>query len=159
MSTQRLTVRSPPLLQTVIPLALYIHIPWCIRKCPYCDFNSHTLKGEVPEARYIEALLADLTQALPLIWGRRIISIFIGGGTPSVFSGAAIDHLLSGLRALLPITPDIEITMEANPGTVDKGQFHMYRQAGINRLSLGVQSFNDRALRDLGRIHDSAEFM
>ena len=137
-----------------IPLALYIHIPWCVRKCPYCDFNSHEARGPVPESAYVDALLADLEQDLPRAWGRRIESVFIGGGTPSLVSAEALDRLLSGLRARLPLRPDAEITLEANPGAVERGKFAEFREAGINRLSIGVQSFDDEHLRRLGRIHD-----
>lgn len=140
-----------------IPLALYIHIPWCVRKCPYCDFNSHEAPGSVPEQAYVDALLADLEQDLPGAWGRRIDSVFIGGGTPSLFSAEALDRLLSGLRARLPLRPDLEITLEANPGAVERGSFAEFREIGINRLSIGVQSFDDEHLRRLGRIHDRRE--
>ncbi|MDS4041481.1 MAG: radical SAM family heme chaperone HemW [Candidatus Competibacter sp.] len=137
-----------------IPLALYVHIPWCARKCPYCDFNSHEARGPVPESAYVDALLADLEQDLPRVWGRRIDSMFIGGGTPSLFSVEALERLLSGLRARLPLRPDLEITLEANPGTVERGRFAEFREVGISRLSVGVQSFDDDQLRRLGRIHD-----
>lgn len=157
MSNQRLTVQHSPQTLGVIPLALYVHLPWCVKKCPYCDFNSHSLKGDIPDMAYVSAVLTDLTAALPSIWGRRISSIFIGGGTPSLFSGEAIDHLLCGLRTLLPIPAGIEITMEANPSTVDASRFAAYRQTGVNRLSLGVQSFDPLALKALGRIHDVAD--
>ena len=137
------------------PLSLYIHLPWCIKKCPYCDFNSHEMRAaEMPEQRYIDALMADLEAALPLIWGRTIHSIFIGGGTPSLFSPEAIDRLLGGLRARLRLEPDCEITLEANPGTFEKDRFKAYRGAGVTRLSIGVQSFNDDYLKALGRVHD-----
>ena len=136
------------------PLGLYIHLPWCEKKCPYCDFNSHQTVN-LPENDYVDALLNDLTQDLPLVWGRTIETIFIGGGTPSLFSGDAIERLFSGLRALLHYSPNIEITMEANPGSADQNQFRAYRESGVNRLSIGVQSFNDAHLRSLGRIHDA----
>jgi oxygen-independent coproporphyrinogen-3 oxidase len=139
------------------PLALYVHIPWCLKKCPYCDFNSHEAKGDAPEAAYVDALMADLEFALPSIWGRRVFSIFIGGGTPSLFSVAAIDSLLAGIRARVPLAPDAEITLEANPGTFEREKFAGYRQAGVNRLSLGVQSFNPAHLSALGRVHDADE--
>lgn len=139
------------------PLTLYIHLPWCVRKCPYCDFNSHTLPKQLPEAAYIDALIRDLEQDLPRIWGRRIHSIFIGGGTPSLFSPESLDRLLSAVRARLPGIPEMEITLEANPGTVEQGRFTEFRALGINRLSLGVQSFNDQALKRLGRIHNAQE--
>jgi oxygen-independent coproporphyrinogen-3 oxidase len=140
-----------------VPLSLYIHIPWCIKKCPYCDFNSHQIMGDLPEQTYIQALLKDLENELPAIWGRRLESVFIGGGTPSVFSAEAIEQLLSGLRALLPMRPAMEITMEANPGTFEQQRFKAYRQAGINRLSIGIQSFNSQHLSALGRIHNGEE--
>jgi oxygen-independent coproporphyrinogen-3 oxidase len=140
-----------------LPLSLYIHLPWCVKKCPYCDFNSHAASGEpLPEAEYVAALVRDLEFALAQIWGRRITSIFIGGGTPSLFSGAAINELLAALHARLNFNPAIEITLEANPGTTDSEHFHGYYAAGVNRLSIGVQSFNDDHLRALGRIHDAA---
>lgn len=137
------------------PLSLYIHLPWCIKKCPYCDFNSHEMRAaEMPEQRYIDALMADLEASLPLVWGRTIHSIFIGGGTPSLFSPEAIDRLLGGVRARLRLEPDCEITLEANPGTFEKDRFKAFRGAGVNRLSIGVQSFNDDFLQALGRVHD-----
>lgn len=139
------------------PLALYVHLPWCVQKCPYCDFNSHALKDQpLPEADYIAALLRDVELELPLIWGRPIESIFIGGGTPSLFSPAAIDQLLSGLRARLDLRFCREITLEVNPGTEMAGQLHEYRAIGITRVSIGVQSFNAAQLKRLGRIHDPA---
>jgi len=136
------------------PLSLYIHIPWCVRKCPYCDFNSHEARNEIPEQAYVETLIADLEQSVPRIWGRTVRSIFFGGGTPSLFSPEAIDRILCGVRALTPLEYGAEITLEANPGTVDAGHFRGYREAGINRLSLGIQSFDNRFLKALGRIHD-----
>jgi len=140
------------------PLSLYVHLPWCIRKCPYCDFNSHEMRmAEVPEQRYLDALMADLEAALPLIWGRTVHSIFIGGGTPSLFSSEAIDRLLGGIRARLRLEPDCEITLEANPGTFEKDRFGAFRGAGVTRLSVGVQSFNDQHLKALGRVHDRAQ--
>ncbi len=145
------------------PLALYIHIPWCLKKCPYCDFNSHEVRiasgkpGEIPEQEYVAALMADFEQTLPRVWGRRISSVFFGGGTPSLLSGAAVDAILAGVRARLPLNPDAEITLEANPGTVEAGRFRDYRAAGVNRLSLGIQSFNARHLKALGRIHDDTQ--
>src|SRR5574344_1824843 len=143
------------------PLSLYIHLPWCLKKCPYCDFNSHEQRGlaegGVPEQRYIDALMADLEASLPLIWGRTVHSVFIGGGTHSLFSPESIDQLISGLRARLRMEPDCEITMEANPGTFEKERFKAYRHAGITRLSIGVQSFDDRFLKALGRVHDGAQ--
>ena len=140
------------------PLSLYVHLPWCIKKCPYCDFNSHEMaRAELPEQRYIDALIADLEASLPLIWGRSVHSIFIGGGTPSLFSPAAIDRLLGELRARLRLDADCEITLEANPGTFEKDRFKAFRHAGVTRLSVGVQSFNDAHLKALGRVHDSAQ--
>lgn len=140
-----------------IPLSLYVHYPWCVQKCPYCDFNSHTLKQSVDEAAYIEALLRQLEQTLPLVWGRPIRSIFFGGGTPSLISEAGLNRFMSQARALLGFGPEIEVTLEANPGTVDFEKFAMFREAGINRLSMGIQSFDDVKLRALGRIHSSTE--
>lgn len=142
---------------TPIPLSLYVHIPWCIQKCPYCDFNSHEARNGIPEMEYVKALLTDLESELPYIWGRPLESIFIGGGTPSVFSAKAIDKLMAGLRERLPIRPNMEITLEANPGTFEQERFSEYRQSGINRLSIGIQSFSESKLKALGRIHDSKE--
>lgn len=142
---------SPP------PLSLYVHIPWCVRKCPYCDFNSHQAEGGVPEKSYTEALLRDLELALPQIWGRKIGSIFFGGGTPSILSGEVLDNILCGIRALVPLEVGAEISLEANPGTVDARRFSEFRAAGVNRLSLGIQSFNPCHLKALGRIHDERE--
>ena len=139
------------------PLSLYVHFPWCVRKCPYCDFNSHEAKGELPEKEYLDALRLDLEQSLPLIWGRKIHTVFIGGGTPSLMSAAGLDRLLSDLRTLLPLEIDAEITMEANPGTFEAEKFRQYRESGVNRLSIGIQSFNGRHLQSLGRIHDERE--
>ena len=145
-------------LSALPPLSLYVHLPWCLKKCPYCDFNSHEMRAqEMPEQRYVDALIADLEAALPLIWGRTIHSIFIGGGTPSLFAPATIDRLLGDIRARLPLEPDCEITLEANPGTFEKDRFRGYRQAGVTRLSVGVQSFNDAHLAALGRVHDRAQ--
>lgn len=139
------------------PLSLYVHLPWCVRKCPYCDFNSHEAKDAVPERAYIDALIADLEQDLPSIWGRPIETVFLGGGTPSLFSPESIDRLFSQLRALLVLPATAEITMEANPGTLEAGKFAEFRAAGINRLSIGVQSFDDDMLKKLGRIHGARE--
>ena len=139
------------------PLALYVHVPWCVRKCPYCDFNSHEAAGAIPETEYVAALIADLQSALPLIWGRPLVSVFFGGGTPSLLSPAAIDELLAAFRALAILSPEAEITLEANPGTSEAGKFAGFRAAGVNRLSLGIQSFDDRPLAALGRIHGAAE--
>ena len=137
------------------PLSLYVHLPWCLKKCPYCDFNSHEQRGGVPETRYLDALRADLEATLPFIWGRRVHSIFIGGGTPSLFSPASIDQLITDIRARLPLEPGCEITLEANPGTFERDRFRGYRAAGVTRLSVGVQSFNDEKLRAIGRVHDA----
>ncbi|MBC3917326.1 oxygen-independent coproporphyrinogen III oxidase-like protein [Undibacterium sp. CY18W] len=139
------------------PLSLYIHFPWCVKKCPYCDFNSHEVRSSFDEQAYLDALRADLEMALPLIWGRKIYTIFIGGGTPSLMSAAGLDRLLSDVRTLLPLDGAAEITMEANPGTFEAEKFRSYRQSGINRLSIGIQSFNSRHLAALGRIHDGDE--
>ena len=146
-------------LQSLPPLSLYIHFPWCVKKCPYCDFNSHEAKngGAFPEQEYLDALRTDLEMALPLIWGRKIYTIFIGGGTPSLMSAAGLDRLLSDVRTLLPLDGDVEITMEANPGTFEAEKFKSYRASGVNRLSIGIQSFNERHLKALGRIHDDNE--
>lgn len=152
-----ITHHTSPQFSALPPLSLYIHIPWCVRKCPYCDFNSHEARGELPEEEYVAALLLDLEAALPRIWGRQVLTVFIGGGTPSLISVRALDALLAGVRARLPLVADAEITMEANPGTVEAEKFTGFRAAGINRLSLGIQSFNDRHLKALGRIHDAAE--
>ena len=149
-------------LQALPPLSLYVHLPWCIKKCPYCDFNSHEWRDNaqsMPEQRYIDALLADLEASLPLIWGRPVHSIFIGGGTPSLFEPASIDRLISGIRARLPLEAEAEITMEANPGTFEKDRFKAFRAAGLTRLSIGVQSFNDAHLKALGRVHNSDQAM
>jgi oxygen-independent coproporphyrinogen-3 oxidase len=139
------------------PLSLYVHLPWCVKKCPYCDFNSHERHGELPFAEYVAALIRDLEAMLPSVWGRRIHSIFIGGGTPSLFPAAQIDALLAAVRARLQVEPGAEVTLEANPGTAEAARFVGYRDAGVNRLSLGVQSFDDAMLKALGRIHDADE--
>ena len=144
-------------LSALPPLSLYVHLPWCLKKCPYCDFNSHELKGPPDEARYLDALRADLEAALPFIWGRRVHSIFIGGGTPSLFSPEAIDRLLADVRARLPLEAGCETTLEANPGTFERERFKAYRAAGVTRLSVGVQSFDDAKLAALGRVHDGAQ--
>ena len=156
------------------PLSVYVHLPWCLKKCPYCDFNSHEYRSPVPtaslmqvqatpvalpEAAYLDALCADIESSLPLVWGRPVHSVFIGGGTPSLFSPAGIARLISDLRARLPLVPDCEITLEANPGTFEKDRFHAYKMAGVTRLSVGVQSFNDRHLKAIGRVHDGAQAM
>jgi oxygen-independent coproporphyrinogen-3 oxidase len=144
-------------LPSLPPLSLYVHWPWCVRKCPYCDFNSHEARGEVPEQEYLSMLRLDLESALPLVWGRKIYTIFIGGGTPSLMSAAGLDRLMSDIRSLLPLDGACEVTMEANPGTFEAEKFKSYRASGINRLSIGVQSFNSRHLESLGRIHDGEQ--
>jgi putative oxygen-independent coproporphyrinogen III oxidase len=143
--------------QALPPLSLYIHIPWCVRKCPYCDFNSHEARGAFPEKEYVAALVRDLELALPLIWGRKVYTVFFGGGTPSLLSGEGVAEILRQVRMLLPLDLNAEITLEANPGTVEAGRFAAYREAGVNRLSLGIQSFNDAHLQALGRIHSADE--
>ena len=144
-------------LQALPPLALYVHMPWCVKKCPYCDFNSHELRGSLADEAYADALVRDLELALPQIWGRRIYSVFFGGGTPSLFPAASMDRLLAAFRARLSIAADCEITMEANPGTFEAEKFRDYAAAGVNRLSIGIQSFNPAHLKALGRIHDDSE--
>lgn len=139
------------------PLSLYVHLPWCVRKCPYCDFNSHAAKGELPADAYIDALFHDLELDLPLVWGRTVQSVFFGGGTPSLFSAQQIDRMISGFRGLLNVAPGAEVTLEANPGTTERDSFSAYRDAGVNRVSLGVQSFDDGMLDTIGRIHGRAE--
>ena len=148
---QPLNIITPP------PLTLYVHLPWCVRKCPYCDFNSHKAADILPEAEYIAALLADAEYAMPQVWGRRIVAVYLGGGTPNLFSPAALDKLFGGLRALFNLAPDMEITMEANPGAADSGRFAEYRALGISRLSLGAQSFDDTLLTAIGRIHNGKQ--
>ena len=150
-------VSGQPRFDRLPPLSLYVHIPWCIRKCPYCDFYSHEKHSTLPEKEYLDVLRQDLELSLPMIWGRKISSIFIGGGTPSLLSAKGIDQLLSFIRELLPVLPDAEISMEANPGTFEAGKFKSYRESGINRLSIGIQSFNPHFLHELGRIHDHDE--
>ena len=161
MATQSLAHYMRPgslQLAALPPLSLYVHLPWCIRKCPYCDFNSHEMRAtDLPETRYLDALVADLESALELVWGRTVHSVFIGGGTPSLFSPQAIDRLLGDIRARLRLTPDCEITLEANPGTFERDRFRAFRSAGVTRLSVGVQSFNDAHLKALGRVHDSGQ--
>ena len=148
---------GPLSLTALPPLSLYVHYPWCVKKCPYCDFNSHEAPATVPEAAYLDALRLDLENALPLIWGRKIHTVFIGGGTPSLLSAAGLDRLMADIRTLLPLDGAAEITMEANPGTFEAERFKSYRDSGINRLSIGIQSFNARHLQALGRIHDDGE--
>ncbi len=157
MHSSPLTHHSSLHFRALPPLSVYVHIPWCARKCPYCDFNSHEARGAAPEERYVSALIADLEQALPEVWGRRIYTVFFGGGTPSLLSAQAIDSILAALRARLPLAGDAEITLEANPGTAEAEKFRDFRAAGVNRLSLGVQSFDSRHLKALGRIHDDEE--
>jgi putative oxygen-independent coproporphyrinogen III oxidase len=147
----RLTLAALP------PLALYVHVPWCVRKCPYCDFNSHELREALPDGAYVDALIADLERALPSVWGRRVHSIFFGGGTPSLFPAEAIDRLLGAFRARLQLAADAEITLEANPGIFEADKFRDFRAAGVNRLSIGIQSFDPARLKALGRIHDDRE--
>ncbi|APV49067.1 YggW family oxidoreductase [Betaproteobacteria bacterium GR16-43] len=148
--------RSPRFAQ-LPPLALYVHIPWCLRKCPYCDFNSHEKKGELPEAQYVDALIADLEASLPDVYGRKFATVFIGGGTPSLFSPASIERLLTAVRTRIPFEFEAEVTMEANPGTFEAERFRGYREAGVTRLSIGVQSFDDERLAAIGRVHGAAE--
>lgn len=150
------TISLPGQLLALPPLSLYVHLPWCVRKCPYCDFNSHAAEA-IPETAYLDALERDLIAALPQVWGREIVSLFIGGGTPSLFSAAGIDRLLTMVRTLLRVNPVAEITLEANPGTFEVEKFRDYRTAGVNRLSLGIQSFDSAALERIGRIHDGAQ--
>jgi putative oxygen-independent coproporphyrinogen III oxidase len=166
VSTARVQWQRPGALRLAAlpPLTLYIHLPWCLKKCPYCDFNSHEWRSglsqasqDLPEARYLSALRADLESSLPLVWGRTVHSVFIGGGTPSLFSPEGIDRLLSDVRSLLRLEADAEITLEANPGTFEKDRFRRFREAGVTRLSIGVQSFDDRFLQALGRVHDGAQ--
>ena len=162
--------KRPVALSVLPPLSLYVHIPWCVRKCPYCDFNSHEVKGvqaaddgallnldSALEQRYLQTLIADLDRALPLVWGRTVYTVFFGGGTPSLLSARGLDELLSAIRARLPLAPDAEITLEANPGTFEAGKFAEFRALGINRLSIGIQSFHPAHLKALGRIHDAAQ--
>lgn len=144
-------------MKTGIPLSLYVHLPWCVEKCPYCDFNSHEFSGELPEQAYIDALFRNIEEQLPSFWGRRIDTMFIGGGTPSLFSGKSIEQLMSGLRARLGFVANMEVTMESNPGTAEAQNYSAYRDAGINRLSIGVQSLNSNHLKTLGRIHSAEE--
>ncbi len=148
-------VESQPLQSP--PLGLYVHLPWCVRKCPYCDFNSHQLRGEIPSKEYSKALIEDLEQGLSLVWGRPVSSVYFGGGTPSLFSAAEIDQMISAFRARLVFSPEVEITLEANPGTIERDSFSAYRDAGVTRISLGVQSFDDDCLKRIGRIHGSDE--
>jgi putative oxygen-independent coproporphyrinogen III oxidase len=157
LNSSPVTRHPSPQFKALPPLSLYIHIPWCVRKCPYCDFNSHEAREPVPEQRYVDALIADLEAALPLVWGRRVYTVFFGGGTPSVFSAGAVEQILDAVRARVPLATDAEITLEANPGTFEAEKFRAFRAAGVNRLSIGIQSFNPRHLKALGRIHDDGE--
>ncbi len=155
----RATGDAPIRFDALPPLSLYVHLPWCLKKCPYCDFNSHepSSREGAPFERYVQALLLDLEASLPQVWGRRVQSVFLGGGTPSLFEPALIDRLLSGIRARLPLEPDAEISMEANPGTFERDRFRAFRDAGVNRLSVGVQSFDDGMLQAIGRVHDGRQ--
>ena len=159
MSTPNVSAVLPPgrRLASLPPLSLYIHLPWCLRKCPYCDFNSHEARGDEPWEQYVDALVADLEAVLPLVWGRRVYTLFIGGGTPSLFPAAAIARLLDAVRARLPLDSEVEVTLEANPGTFERAKFRAFREAGVTRLSVGVQSFDGPALQALGRVHDPDE--
>ncbi len=157
LALSNLPGRQSPKFKSLPPLSLYIHIPWCVRKCPYCDFNSHEARGDAPEQEYIAALTADLEAALPLIWSRKIYTVFFGGGTPSLFSAAGIEQIIEAVRARLPLSVEAEITLEANPGTFETEKFRAYRAAGVNRLSIGIQSFNAVHLKSLGRIHNDDE--
>lgn len=143
--------------QPLPPLSIYIHVPWCVRKCPYCDFNSHALQGEIPEEAYLTALEQDLISVLPSVWGRAIHTVFIGGGTPSLLSARAVDKMMTMLRNLFNLAPGTEVTMEANPGTVEASRFADYAASGVTRVSLGIQSFDNESLKRLGRIHDSRQ--
>jgi len=156
---QKLFVSQAVNFRALPPLSLYIHIPWCARKCPYCDFNSHEARGAFPEKEYVAALIRDLELALPLIWGRKVYTVFFGGGTPSLLSGESVEQIIRSVRMLLPLNINAEITLEANPGTVEAARFAAYREAGVNRLSMGIQSFNDTHLQALGRIHTANEAM
>jgi putative oxygen-independent coproporphyrinogen III oxidase len=153
----RLHRKGAVTLAALPPLALYVHLPWCLKKCPYCDFNSHERTDSFDESRYVDALFADLEAALPQVWGRRVISVFIGGGTPSLFSPEAIERLIGGVRARLLLEPGCEITLEANPGTFERERFRAFRASGVTRLSIGVQSFDDAMLHAIGRVHDGAQ--
>ncbi len=148
---------SSPRLQALPPLTLYVHIPWCLKKCPYCDFNSHEARGAVPEADYVKAVVADLEASVPKVWGRLVHAVFFGGGTPSLFSPASIDRLLTAARTLLQVEADAEVTLEANPGTFEQARFRDFRGAGVNRLSVGIQSFDATMLKAIGRVHDAVE--
>jgi len=149
------SLSAPPVRLAPPPLSLYVHFPWCLRKCPYCDFNSHAVRGEIPEAAYIDALIGEVERTLPEIWGRPVATIFIGGGTPSLLTPEGVDRFLTAMRTLLPVRPWAEVTLEANPGVFEVARFRAYKAAGVNRLSIGIQSFDDRHLHALGRIHDS----
>jgi len=165
VSEGRIALPGQVRLAALPPLAVYVHLPWCLKKCPYCDFNSHEIVGAttaaggagLPEERYLDALRADMEQSLPQVWGRRVHSVFIGGGTPSLLSPSGVDRLLGDLRARLPLEPACEVTLEANPGTFERERFRAFRAAGVTRLSIGVQSFDDHALQRIGRVHDAAQ--
>lgn len=155
---QKVNTKNELILESLPPLSLYIHFPWCVKKCPYCDFNSHSIEvNPIEETKYLDALCKDLEESLPLVWGRRIHSIFIGGGTPSLLSAEGLDRLLADVRARIGMDSDIEITLEANPSSVEAEKFASYAKSGINRISLGIQSFNERHLKDLGRVHNKAD--
>ena len=155
---QKVNTKNELILESLPPLTLYIHFPWCVKKCPYCDFNSHSIEvNPIEETKYLDALCKDLEESLPLVWGRRIHSIFIGGGTPSLLSAEGLDRLLADVRARIGMDNDIEITLEANPSSVEAEKFASYAKSGINRISLGIQSFNERHLKDLGRVHNKAD--
>ena len=155
---QKVNTKNELILESLPPLSLYIHFPWCVKKCPYCDFNSHSIEvNPIEETKYLDALCKDLEESLPLVWGRRIHSIFIGGGTPSLLSAEGLDRLLADVRARIGMDNDIEITLEANPSSVEAEKFASYAKSGINRISLGIQSFNERHLKDLGRVHNKAD--
>jgi len=155
---QKVNTKNELILESLPPLSLYIHFPWCVKKCPYCDFNSHSIEvNPIEEIKYLDALCKDLEESLPLVWGRRIHSIFIGGGTPSLLSAEGLDRLLADVRARIGMDSDIEITLEANPSSVEAEKFASYAKSGINRISLGIQSFNERHLKDLGRVHNKAD--
>ena len=157
MTTVAVALPGRVRLAALPPLTLYVHIPWCLKKCPYCDFNSHEARGAVPEAEYAGAVIADLEASVPKVWGRRVHAVFFGGGTPSLFAPATIDRLLTAARTLLPVEAEAEVTLEANPGTFEQARFRDFRGAGVNRLSVGIQSFDATMLKAIGRVHDAVE--
>ena len=157
MTTVAVALPGRVRLAALPPLTLYVHIPWCLKKCPYCDFNSHEARGAVPEAEYAGAVIADLEASVPKVWGRRVHAIFFGGGTPSLFSPASIERLITAARTLLPVEAEAEVTLEANPGTFEQARFRDFRGAGVNRLSVGIQSFDATMLKAIGRVHDAVE--